>query len=124
MSSDGIEREEPDEIISNGGRNSDGSPRMLSRWTLEYGPARRIVGEYIHGRTLNACAGKTKLQHDGEIVRNDLDPKRDADTHLDVAEIADHFEPRSFDTVIFDPPFDQKQADGRDREKTQDGIEI
>lgn len=99
------------EIVSNGGRNSDGSARMLSRWTFEYQPAQEIVREEMHGRVLNACAGKTKLEHDGEIVRNDLNPDRDADLHVDVAEIADHFESQSFDTVIFDPPFDEKQAD-------------
>jgi hypothetical protein len=99
------------QVISNGGRESDGSPRMLSRWTFQYRPARELVNRHIHGRTLNACAGKTKLQHDGEIVRNDLNPDRDADTNHDVAEIAEHFASRSFDTVIFDPPFDEKQAE-------------
>jgi hypothetical protein len=84
---------------------------MLSRWNFEYEPARSIVEEYTSGRTLNACAGKTKLQHDAEIVRNDLNPDRDADTHYDVAEIADHFPACSFETVIFDPPFDEKQAE-------------
>jgi hypothetical protein len=98
-------------VVSNGGRDADGSPRMLSRWTFEYAPARAIVREHIHGRVLNACAGKTKLQHDGEIVRNDLNPDRDADTYHDVAEIGDHFPRASFDTVVFDPPFDEKQAE-------------
>lgn len=101
------------EIISNGGRNADGSARMLGRWTFQYSAARDIVREEIQGRVLNACAGKTQLQHDGEIVRNDLNPERDADTHVDVAEIAEHFEARSFDTVIFDPPFDEAQAEDK-----------
>lgn len=105
-----LHREDPSEIVANGGRNTDGSPRMLSRWTFEYKPARDIVEEHIHGRVLNACAGKTVLNHDGEVIRNDLSPDRDADTHHDVAEIADHFPPGSFDTVVFDPPFDEKQA--------------
>jgi len=99
------------EIVSNGGRNPDGSARMLSRWTFRYRPALDIVREWMHGHVLNACAGKTTLQHDGRVVRNDLNPERDADTHHDVAEIADHFAPQSFDTVIFDPPFDEKQAE-------------
>lgn len=99
------------DIVSNGGRDADGSARMLSRWTFEYTPARRFVEERLQGRVLNACAGKTKLNHDGEIVRNDLNPDRDADTQHDVAEIADHFESGSFDTAVFDPPFDEKQAE-------------
>lgn len=106
-----VHREDPTDIVSNGGRNADGSARMLSRWTFEYEPARAIVEEYMTGRTLNACAGKTKLQHDAEIVRNDLNPDRDTDTNYDVAEIADYFDSCSFDTVIFDPPFDEKQAE-------------
>ncbi|WP_241430187.1 hypothetical protein [Halovivax asiaticus] len=112
MSSDGTERPEPvTEIVSNGGRDPDGSARMLGRWTFQYTPARRLVEKILSGRVLNACAGKTKLHHDGEIVRNDLNPDRDADTYLDVATIAEHFGPQSFDTVVFDPPFDQKQAE-------------
>ncbi len=111
MSADEVFREDPTGIESNGGRDSDGSARMLSRWTFEYTPARDIVREHMGGRVLNACAGKTKLQHDGEIIRNDLNPERDADTHHCVTEIADHFDAQSFDTVIFDPPFDEKQAE-------------
>jgi len=99
-----------DGIISNGGRGSDGSHHTLGRWTFEYQPAREFVEENLTGRVLNACAGKTTLNHDGEIIRNDLNPERDADTHHDVAEIASHFEPQSFDTVVFDPPFDDHQA--------------
>ncbi|QCW05041.1 hypothetical protein FGF80_16640 [Natrinema pallidum] len=98
-------------MVSNGGRDPDGSARMLSRWTFEYAPAREFVENHLKGRVLNACAGRTKLDHVAEIVRNDLNPERDADTHFDVAEISNHFEPQSFDTVVFDPPFDQKQAE-------------
>jgi len=111
MSKREIHREDPTETVSNGGRDADGSARMLSRWTFQYTPAREIVEEYLSGRVLNACAGKTELEHDGEIVRNDLNPERNANTRHDVAEIAEHFETQSFDTVIFDPPFDEKQAE-------------
>ncbi len=111
MSENSMERETVTEIVSNGGRDTDGSPRMLSRWTFQYTPARKFVEKRLEGRVLNACAGRTKLNHDGEIVRNDLNPEADADTHHDVVEIAEHFEPRSFDTIVFDPPFDEKQAE-------------
>lgn len=99
--------------IANGGTNPDGTKRVFGRWTFEYRPAREFVEERLGGRVLNACAGKVKLDHDGEIVRNDLNPERDADTHYDVAKIADHFEEGSFDTVVFDPPFDDLQADDK-----------
>jgi hypothetical protein len=98
------------ETLRNGGTNRDGSKRVFGRWTFEYQPAREFVEERLSGRVLNACAGKTTLDHDGEIVRNDLNPERPADTHHDVATIAEHFEARSFETVVFDPPFDDLQA--------------
>lgn len=97
-------------VEHNGGTNKDGSKRVFGRWTFEYEPARTFAEHYCKGRVLNACAGRTKLDHDGEIIRNDLNPDRDADYHLDVASIASHFDPASFDTVIFDPPFDDLQA--------------
>jgi hypothetical protein len=88
------------------------------RWTFQSKKIRRWVEERLHGRVLNACAGKTKLAHDHEIVRNDIDEERDADLHVDVCEIADHFDAESFDTVVYDPPFTQNQAsrsyDGRE----------
>jgi len=113
MKPDGLNAEvcHDPEIVSNGGRDADGSARMLSRWTFQYTPAREIVDRHAHGRVLNACAGKTKLDHDEEIVRNDLNPEMDADLHVDVVELTDHFDPQSFDTVLFDPPFDEKQAE-------------
>lgn len=102
-----------DEVVSNGGRDPDGSARMLSRWTFEYTPAREIVERHAHGRALNACAGRTKLDYEGEIVRNDLNPEIDADYHLDAVDLADHFGAGAFDTVIFDPPFDEEQAQAK-----------
>jgi len=81
-----------------------------NRWTFTSDKIRAWVERRLRGRVLNACAGKTTLAHDHEIVRNDLNPERNADTHHDVVEIADHFGPQSFDTVVFDPPFDDLQA--------------
>lgn len=96
--------------IRNGGTQDDGTNRVFGRWTFEYQPAREFVESRLRGRVLNSCAGKTKLDHEDEIVRNDLNPDRDADIHVDVAEVARHVEPQSFDTVVFDPPFDDLQA--------------
>ena len=96
-----------------GGKHPDGTPVSLGAWTFECPPVRRVVESYLTGTVLNACAGKTKLRTEAvdEIVRNDINPKMDADYHIDVCEIGHHFEPRSFDVVVFDPPFSQKQAD-------------
>ena len=81
-----------------------------NRWTFQSNKIREWVEERLQGRVLNACAGKTKLNHDHEIVRNDIDEQRDADLHVDVVEIGDHFEAGSFDTIVFDPPFSEYQA--------------
>jgi hypothetical protein len=81
-----------------------------NRWTFQSNAIRQWVEERLRGRVLNACAGKTMLAHDHEIVRNDLDDSRDADLHVDVCEIVDHFEPESFGTVVYDPPFSENQA--------------
>ena len=90
-----------------------------NRWTFRSDKIRRWVEERLEGRVLNACAGKTTLAHDHEIVRNDIDEDRDADTHIDVCELADHFEAESFGTVVYDPPFSQNQAN-----RTYEGREV
>lgn len=81
-----------------------------NKWTFQSEKIRQWVEQRLDGRVLNACAGKTRLDHDGEIVRNDLDESRVADLHVDVTEIADHFDRCSFDTIVFDPPFSEYQA--------------
>jgi len=81
-----------------------------NKWTFQSTKIREWVEQRLQGRVLNACAGKTKLAHDQEIVRNDIDEDRDAELHVDVCEIAEHLEPESFDTIVYDPPFSQYQA--------------
>jgi hypothetical protein len=97
-----------------GGRDSDGSPAFLGRWTFDTDQVRTVVEDALEGRVLNATAGKTRLRHgNGEIIRNDLNPDIPADHHVDVTCVDEHLEPESFDTVVFDPPFDAGQADKR-----------
>jgi len=81
-----------------------------NRWTFQSRTIREWVEQRLQGRVLNACAGKTMLAHDYEIVRNDIDEQRDADLHVDVCEVADELEAESFDTIVYDPPFSQYQA--------------
>jgi len=90
-----------------------------NRWTFQSDKIRQWVESHLHGRVLNACAGKTKLNHDEEIHRNDYNPDRDANTHHDVIEIADHFPVNSFDCIVFDPPFSEQQADS-----SYDGVQV
>jgi len=90
-----------------------------NRWTFQSNKIRQWVERHLHGRVLNACAGKTHLSHGGEIVRNDYNPEREADYHYDVVEIAEHFDPNTFDCVVFDPPFSAEQADS-----SYDGVQV
>ena len=82
-----------------------------NRWTFQSDKIREWVESWCLGRdrVLNACAGKTKLQLEN-VVRNDIDPNVDAELHVDVCEIADHFDRDSFDAIIYDPPFTANQA--------------
>jgi len=89
-----------------------------SRWTFKNDKIRRWLMQFVDGRTLNACAGKTELEHPS-VVRNDLNPDRSADTHNDVVEIADYFDSASFDTIIYDPPFSDYQSEDK-----YDGLHI
>lgn len=94
-----------------GGKEPDGKPTRVGKWTFGTKMIRDIVLDEVHGRVLNACAGETKLRKRGcEFVRNDIDKDRDADLHVDVREIHRHFENQSFDSAVLDPPFDPGRA--------------
>lgn len=101
------------EIHSIGGREPDGTPAALGKWTFETTVVREVVESAISGRVLNACAGKTHLEHH-PVVRNDLNPERDADHHEDVCTLdGSTFDTATYDAVVFDPPFDNGQAEKR-----------
>lgn len=102
------------EVHRLGGRDPDGSPAFLSRWTFESWDVRNVVESALEGRVLNATAGKTELRHpNGEVVRNDINPDIPADTRHDVTTIDEHYDADTFDTAILDPPFDAGQAEKR-----------
>lgn len=86
---------------------------VLTKWTFESTPIREWVENRLEGRVLNVCAGETKLEHDNEIVRNDLSPDIDADSHYDAAELSAHYDESSFDFIVFDPPWTLYQANLR-----------
>jgi hypothetical protein len=91
----------------------------FSKWTFEDDSIRNWVERtFEEGETiLNACAGNTKLTPPpgGEILRNDINSERDADFHVDVAELAavDSLEEKSIDRIIFDPPWSLYQSNLR-----------
>jgi len=80
------------------------------RWTFGAQKLRDWVESQLEGRVLNACAGQTHLNHDGTIVRNDITPEIDADYHVDVRDLTDVLEAESFDVIVLDPPFSERQS--------------
>jgi hypothetical protein len=97
--------------IKIGETDENGEPIYLSPWTFEVPQIRELVESWLAGQVLNACAGKSTLDHDGPIHRNDIDPDRDVDTHHDVRELDDHLGHDRFDTVVFDPPYTAEMAE-------------
>ena len=104
----------PDDITNIGGKEPNGKPAAIGRWTFQTKKVRDEVLKHTNGRVLNAFAGKTKLsdyKRGLTEVRNDINPLRPADYHFDAVEIGDVFDDESFDAVVLDPPFDQTQSD-------------
>jgi len=101
------------DVVNVGGREPDGSPSYIGPWTFDTKLVRDEVIGAIEGPTLNACAGKTRLdeEHSAPVVRNDLNPDRHAHVNVDVATIDEVFPKESFRSVVFDPPFDQTQSE-------------
>jgi len=94
-----------------GGKEPDGTPTRVGKWTFATKMVRDVVLDHVNGRVLNACAGQTRLQKRGcEFVRNDIDEDREADLHVDVREIHQYLEAETFDAAILDPPFDPGRA--------------
>lgn len=102
------------DTVNIGGKEPDGKPAAIGRWTFQTKKVRDVLLPYLDGRVLNAFAGKTHLadyKRGISEVRNDLNPEIDADYHLDAADLGERFDDESFDVVVLDPPFDQSQAD-------------
>jgi len=83
------------------------------KWTFEITPIRKWVESHLAGVVLNACAGPTRLNHNNNIVTNDISPDVDSDHSVDVARLAADIEANTFDTVVFDPPWSLYQANMR-----------
>lgn len=80
------------------------------KWTFSVPQIRNAVESHLEGDTLNLFAGDTRLSHDDQIIRNDIDPELEADYHFDATEVGSQFERNTFDTVILDPPFSIRNA--------------
>jgi hypothetical protein len=97
-----------------GGKEPDGKPAAIGRWTFQTKKIRDALLPHLRGRVLNPFAGVTRLdeyKRGISEVRNDLNTECDADYHVDAAELGGLFEPKLFDVAVLDPPFSQSQAD-------------
>lgn len=81
-----------------------------NKWTFQTDRTRKWAESWLQGRVLNAFAGETALNHSGEIVRNDANPERPADHHRDVNELGNVLEENTFDSIIHDPPWSERQS--------------
>lgn len=103
-----------DDTKNIGGKEPNGEPAAVGRWTFQTKKIREELLPHLRGRVLNPFAGVTRLddyKRGITEVRNDLNPDRDADYHLDAADLGSVFAPKSFDVAVLDPPFSQSQAD-------------
>lgn len=75
------------------------------RWTFQPKKIRRVIEKELEGRTLNLFAGKTKLNHNDEIIRNDINKDRDTDYHFDALYVDKYLGSERFNTIILDPPW-------------------
>lgn len=103
-----------------------------NNWTFKNTKIRAWVESKLEGRTLNACSGVCQLNHDGEVVRNDiqesvtLDKARtlngtdydagetistNTDVNVPVKDLLSVFDENSFETIVYDPPFSPNQAE-------------
>jgi len=81
-----------------------------NKWTFQPKKVRRFVEKELEGRVLNLFAGKTKLRHSEEIVRNDISEDIKADYHFDAVNVDEKLNGEMFDTVILDPPYNVRKS--------------
>jgi len=80
----------------------------LRRQTFESPKIKEWVESRSHGKVLNLFAGTTKLNLDE--IRNDLNPKIEADYHMDAYDFVKKWKGHKFDTIILDPPYSYRKS--------------
>jgi hypothetical protein len=79
------------------------------KWTFEPPKVNKVVEEELEGTVLNLFAGMTKLEHDGEVIRVDMDEDKDADYNMSALEFLEKTD-MNFDTVLLDPPYNVRKS--------------
>jgi hypothetical protein len=81
------------------------------RWTFRDPAPKEVAERYLEGETLNPFAGEVELDHTGQVHRNDIDPDRNAEYHMDAVEFVRRYEPSSIGSIVHDPPWSEHQAE-------------
>ena len=81
---------------------------MPNKWTFTIKPIKELLEEEVVGANwVDPFCGKNSPAQ----IRNDLNPKiKDAQTHLDALEFLKSLESKSYNGVLFDPPYSITQA--------------
>lgn len=81
---------------------------MPNKYTFAIPCVRYFINKYTLGKEIivNPMCGETGLGN----FTNDLNPKINADKHLDALEYLQSFENSFADVLLFDPPFSSRQA--------------
>lgn len=82
--------------------------QKASRYTFEQPQLKEWVESQCKGKVLNLFAGKTILEVDE--TRVDIDPDCPAHHHCDALEFLKNCNGERFDTIILDPPYNQRKA--------------
>jgi hypothetical protein len=78
------------------------------RYTFEQPKLKEWTESWCIGKTLNLFAGRVLLNIDE--VRVDIDPEMPVDYHMDSYEFVESWDKELFNTVILDPPYNQRKA--------------
>lgn len=78
---------------------------MPNKNTFSIKPIGELIDKHISGYSIDPFANSNTLA----TVTNDLDESFDTDYHMDALDFLKMFEHSSVDTVLFDPPYSQRQ---------------
>jgi hypothetical protein len=79
---------------------------MPSQWTFTIKPIKELLLQEICGLIVDPFCG----MHSPANIKNDLNPKIEADSHKDALTFLKELDSHSCDCVLFDPPYSITQA--------------
>jgi len=74
--------------------------------TFSIKPIAELISRHLKGLSIDPFANNNRLAE----ITNDIDPEFNTDFHMDALEFLAAFQPRSINTVLFDPPYSPRQV--------------